>query len=71
MRHFICAGTVPITPAAHALGVFVSTQTAALVALAGSALAALARVLGAAASAVALAPVTVAAHHHLFATAGA
>ena len=30
MRHFICMRTAPVTPASHALGVFVPAQTAAL-----------------------------------------
>ena len=71
MRHFICMRTAPVTPASHALGVFVSAQTAALIAPASLTLEALTRASRAAASAVALAPIAVAAHHHLSTTAGA
>lgn len=71
MRHFICMRTAPVTPASHALGVFVPAQTAALVAPASLTLEALTRASRAAASAVALAPITVAAHHDLSTTAGA
>lgn len=71
MRHFICMRTAPVTPASHALGVFVPAQTAALIAPASLTLKALTRAPSAAVSAVTLAPITVAAHHHLSTTAGA
>ncbi len=71
MRHFICMSTAALTPASHALCVFVSTQTAALIAPASLTLQAHTGASRASLRAVALTPITVAANHNLGATAGA
>ena len=71
MRHFICMSTAPIAPPSHALCVFVLAHTTALIASSGLTLEALTCAFRAATSAVALAPIAVAAHHDLSTTAGA
>jgi hypothetical protein len=65
MRHFIYTNHAACSPQTHALGVFVSTFKAMLVAFTGLALRATAGKRVTLLRAIALASVAVAAHHHL------
>jgi hypothetical protein len=69
MRHFLCHSSAPLTPTAHARGMFEASSAAALITPSGLHLQNLTGGGGTPRSAVALPSVTVAANQHLHATA--